>query len=224
VGLRNVISVRGSDVHSIALIANETNLWPNAYVSPLGTLTNPTQVVINAKAVDWDGTVAKVEFYLDDQLLGSDATSLYSITWSAPVIGIYSVRARVTDDLGASKFSAPQLLTITANLDPTADAHVKQATPTSNFGSAALLEVQNASGNSRVTYLKFDPSNVPVVTSAKLRFYAVLSGNGTVPTTLYSVPDTTWTESAVTWNNRPALDASLAGATVTKTPPGSSWT
>ena len=49
---------------------------------------------------------------------------------------------------------------------------------------------------------------------AKLRLFAGLSASGSVTATVYGVPVTTWSETALTWNNKPARGAVVALATV----------
>jgi parallel beta-helix repeat protein len=103
-------------------------------------------------------------------------------------------------------------------LNPTADSHVRDgSSANTNFGTAAVLEVRTASGQNRDAYLKFDLTGMSGITDVKLRINAALSGNGSVATSAYSVPTTTWTETGITWNNRPALGSQLSTATVSGT-------
>ncbi|HSC38842.1 MAG TPA: polysaccharide lyase family 8 super-sandwich domain-containing protein, partial [Chitinophagaceae bacterium] len=94
-----------------------------------------------------------------------------------------------------------------------ADAYVRDGATysSSNFGTATGLVVKNdpAAGYSRETYLKFNLNTVkPHVVKATLRLYG--SGNTTANTMLwklYAVNDDTWTETGITWNNKPAAGA-----------------
>jgi hypothetical protein len=141
-GLANVIGVAGGNFHSIALISNSANLWPNIFItSPTNnaTFTGPTNVVIAATATDWDGSVTNVEFFADGFLIGSDTTSPYSMTWSNVMLGSYTLTARATDNQGATKVSAPVVIRITANANNLADAYVFDGQAASNFGTATNL-------------------------------------------------------------------------------------
>src|SRR5262249_44887604 len=157
-----------------------------------------------------DGTIAQVEFFGGGSSLGIDTTSPYSLTWSGVGPGVYTLTARATDDRGATVASAPVTVTVTSTLAPPADAYVRGGSshPTRHFGSATTLTVQQSSsaGNQRWTYVKFDVSSVPSLTSAKLRLFGALSSptSATVQTAVYPVTDTTWSESGITWNNKPA--------------------
>ena len=96
----------------------------------------------------------------------------------------------------------------TIKLNPTADAHVRDgASASTNFGSATTIEVQSSStsGENRDAYFKFDLTNVGDISNAKLRINAALSAAGSVATSVYPVSNTSWTEAAINWNNRPAL-------------------
>ena len=82
-----------------------------------------------------------------------------------------------------------------------------------NFGSDILIKVKNVDGSGdydRKTYLKFDMKDVNV--KGKLRQAFVNVGvNFThakgLKMSLFNVPDTTWSESSMTWNNAPVADA-----------------
>lgn len=106
----------------------------------------------------------------------------------------------------------------TVTLTPTADAYVQGGTyAATNYGSNTILAAQaSATANSNYdSYLKFDTaSSSGTVTSAKLRLYTALSALGTVSTSAYAVADTAWGETTITWNNKPALGASLGSLTV----------
>lgn len=119
--------------------------------------------------------------------------------------------------LGAS----PLVLAATATLSPTADAYVQNGGNTSkNYGTATDLRIQTSgtTASNYDSYLKFDTTSVAGgITSAQLRIYAKLSASGTVSTTAYAVVSTTWGETTITWNNKPALGIALGSVTVNST-------
>jgi hypothetical protein len=101
-------------------------------------------------------------------------------------------------------------------LVPIADAYVRDGQPAMNFGSETTLQVKNqpGSGNTRRAFLKFDLSGVAFAPGlpgvVKLRLF----GNHTMGSTkdaAFAVPDNSWTESGITWNNKPALGAKQDG-------------
>ena len=119
-----------------------TNQPPTTSVtSPLSgaTFTAPATITITADASDADGTIASVGFYAGPMLIGSDATSPYSITWSNVGTGSYSLTAVATDDGGAATTSGAASITVNppANQPPS----VTLTSPVSgfNFGAPATI-------------------------------------------------------------------------------------
>ncbi|AXY73420.1 T9SS C-terminal target domain-containing protein [Paraflavitalea soli] len=110
-------------------------------------------------------------------------------------------------------------------LAPLHDAYVRNGTSADithgSTDAAILISKLNsnpAAGNDRQTYLRFDASGATgTITSAILRVYGKLDDNRNtnVPVNAHAVSNTTWTESAITWNNKPATGASQGSATVT---------
>lgn len=87
---------------------------------------------------------------------------------------------------------------------PTADATVDEKRPSTNFGAAATLLVDDdhGSGLDYWSYLRFDiGSNPGSVTGARLRLF-VTDPSAKRPTVARAA--NTWTESSVVWSNRPA--------------------
>ncbi|MDB5255751.1 MAG: C-terminal target protein [Chitinophagaceae bacterium] len=64
------------------------------------TYTAPASINITANAADADGSVAKVEFYKDGALIGTDNSSPYAFSWTNVAAGTYSITAKATDNLG----------------------------------------------------------------------------------------------------------------------------
>lgn len=77
------------------------------------TVVPGAPLTLSASAADADGAVARVEFLVDDAVVGTDATSPYSITWSAPAPGTFVLAARAIDDRGATQRSGT--VTVTAD-------------------------------------------------------------------------------------------------------------
>jgi hypothetical protein len=113
------------------------------------------------------------------------------------------------------------------SLRAVADTYVRDGTyAASNFGTATALEIKknSSSGYTRETWLRFDLSSVASASSAKLRLYGKLSEamTGGVTVTVSSSTNTTWSETALTWNTRPAVGTTtLASAVVSGT--SSKW-
>ena len=81
------------------------NIAPTvSIISPANNavFTSPANIVINANAMDSDGTISKVEFFNGNTLLNTNANSGYSYTWSNVAKGTYSIRVVATDSKGAT--------------------------------------------------------------------------------------------------------------------------
>jgi glucose/arabinose dehydrogenase/plastocyanin len=93
---------------------------PPANVAPLVSITSPANgvslaspanVAVQASASDKDGTVAKVEFYVDENSVGSVTASPYAKTVTL-YPGTYVLTAAATDNAGATTTSDPVIVIV----------------------------------------------------------------------------------------------------------------
>ncbi len=113
----------------------------------------------------------------------------------------------------AAVFAAPAALAATLTFTPVADAYVQNTSPSTNFGTASQIIVDNSPV--RRTFLRFTVGGLTEpVANAKLRIHVDDIGNGGSPNggTLRSITNTTWSETGVTWNNQPAIDGPTRGS------------
>jgi glucose/arabinose dehydrogenase len=75
------------------------------------TLSSSASLTIRASAVDTDGTVTNVQFFDGLISLGNDTTSPYSVT-ATLAIGLHTLTAVASDNLGAKATSAPVHVTM----------------------------------------------------------------------------------------------------------------
>ncbi|HBC31776.1 MAG TPA: hypothetical protein DC024_11115, partial [Clostridiales bacterium] len=83
------------------------------------SFTWPTDITIQADAIDQDGTISKVEFYAGNTYIGAATQSqnnTYSIQWNNVPLGIHTLVAKATDNNDAVTSSAP--VTVTVSLPP----------------------------------------------------------------------------------------------------------
>ncbi len=94
----------------------------------------------------------------------------------------------------------------TFTLPPAADAYVENGSKTnSNFGTNVLLIVKPSSSSlARETYLRFDLAP-GFLLDATLRLVPI-TVNTPLQHVLAFVPDNSWTETGITWNNKPTSD------------------
>ena len=107
---------------------------------------------------------------------------------------------------------------------PVGDAQVQSSSPTSSYGGATTFRLRGASPTYN-GYLKFDVAGVTgTVQSAKLRLFvtdrSVDGGHLYEVSNNFLGTSTPWTESALTWNNAPAIagtELQSVGATTLNT-------
>jgi hypothetical protein len=190
-----------------------TQILCNGSPCNTGAYSGPVSVVFTAD--DGTGSGVAATYYTTD---GSDPTTngtLYTGTFtvsSTKTVTYYSV-----DNAGNPEPARSQPITIssgggsggTTTLTPIADTYVNSASPTTNNGTKPNIYV-DADGISQ-SYLKFDLSAVSgTVTSVTLNIYAASSQS--TGYRVFNVGDTTWGETTLTWNNKPAFDATSSGA------------
>ena len=90
------------------------------------------------------------------------------------------------------------------------DAYVISGSPTTTYNNTTLTTWLTSTAT-YTTYLKFDLSSIPsneTITSAALNLYKY-SGQGSSGTIAYYVDSDSWSETSLTWNNRPGIGASI---------------
>ncbi len=130
--------------------------------------------------------------------------------------GTFSVSLRVASGAGEDTFTRNGYVVIGApppsvTYTPVADAKVSQGSANSNLGLDTTLRVKNESGSSFQSFLRFDLSSLAgTIQTARLRLFCTDSSNQ--GGSAYLVANNSWTETGITWNNKPALPASALNA------------
>jgi hypothetical protein len=98
--------------------------------------------------------------------------------------------------------AAPASAAATVTVAAAADAHVNEAAPGTNYGTAGTLEVDGDPGIAMESYLRFTVTGLSgAVQRATLRLYAV---NGSTNGPAVYATSNSWSETAITWSTRPA--------------------
>jgi hypothetical protein len=230
-----VLVARAVDDNGDSVTSAPVSVTLNA--APLVALTSPADgdqfapgstIVLSATGADVDGALAQVEFFRGATSLGVDTTSPYAASWTSATPGVYTLTARATDDRGAGTTSSPITVRVTAALAPTADAEVRGSNTNTNYGPATTMSVRQSSSstNQRWSYLKLDLSTVPSVSRARLRVFGNVSATtaAVVEMAVYAVSNTSWTETGIKWNNKPASGATpLASVTIVSSSTAGRW-
>ena len=125
-----------SDAQGIAMfpavLIDDLILNSNAAISPLSVsltspannsvYTAPVNITVSAAAGNANGSIDHVEFYAGPNLIGSDFTAPYSITWSNVLSGSYTLKSRVVDTSGMAQWSGP--VSVTVNPGAAGDASI----------------------------------------------------------------------------------------------------
>ena len=114
-----------------------------------------TSVTLNATASDKalggaNGTVQSVQFFSGNASLGIDTTAPYSLTWTPPSPGTYSLTAVATDTEGASATSSVATLTVLTGDGTPAIASFAPATAAP--GASVVLTGTNLGGATSVKF------------------------------------------------------------------------
>lgn len=108
-------------------------------------------------------------------------------------------------------FRACDYIACTYTFNPSADSFVDGSTKSSratNYGASDLLKV--GLGGKKFSFVKFDLSSLKGnVGLAKLKVYVSQGNKGAF--VIRNVPDTSWTESGITWSNQPNNDKTIVG-------------
>lgn len=130
---------------------------------------------------------------------------------------VVSALNSVGESANSSEVAATPQEVSSVQLFPIADALVRGGNnASSNFGTTGTIAVNDtaADNDKRESYLKFDLSGVSgTVTNATLALYPYeLTPGGTVRA--FAVTSDSWTETGITYNNRPAMGSELASEVV----------
>ncbi len=184
---------------------------PTAPTNLSAGAASSTQVNLSWGAATDNVGVTGYEVYRNNSLLTTKTGTSHSDTTVSPGTE-YSYQVRAIDAAGnRSGFSNTAIVTPTAGdtvkVSAEADARVQESTPATNYGSS-YLRADGAGDPDVDSYLRFNVSGVSgSVQSAKLRVYAY-GGTANGPAVYTTAAG--WSESGITWSNRPAT---TSGAT-----------
>lgn len=172
---------------------------------------NDTTIVAPKTVTSWAGYVLQLNATAQDDASGQP---WLPTGWSDGGAAAHNVVTPSTATTYSASYGAAM------RLGAAADAFVRGGSYASTtFGTRQILELGQSStaSNVREVYLRFDLRSVATIGVAKLRLNGGITDTRSVnvPVTVQGVPDTTWTETGLNWNNRPPSGtAVLATATL----------
>jgi chitodextrinase len=176
------------------------------------TATSSTQVDLSWGASTDNVSVTGYEVLRNGTLLVTKTGTTHT---DAPVSPgtTYTYQVRALDAAGnRSAFGNSMALTTpnitTLKLAPDADARVSQSSPTSNYGATNYIRTDGGTDPPVESYVTFTVSGLAgAVQTAKLRIYAY---SGTVDGPAIYATGSSWSETAINWNNKPAATSAAA--------------
>lgn len=192
---------------------------PNPYVTMVSpdksTFYKPgDSIVLVAEAKDYVGTVERVDFYLDEDSIGSDFDSAYTFTVRDLDTGVYRFTAVAFDNDG-NTFTSPvhTIRVLDADvLSPIDDSFSRSDRADIAQGAIDIAELNlrwTAGGASRRhSFLKFQ---IPQISSGKtisqawLKLFGYNYASSTPITLEFLLAGNDWDEESLTWNNQPSF-------------------
>ena len=155
-------------------------------------------------------------------------TSGTSYTDAARPVGTWYYKVVAVDAAGNASAGSTQDSAVvsggavqTVALSPTEDTYAVQATTTTNYGTTASMASRGGS-SSYAAYLKFALPTAPAGTTLVGATFSVKTTTdtfaGSVDSHLVSLAPSTWTDTTLTWSNRPAIGSSIGSFAPTTLP------
>ena len=194
----------GSEVYGVTGTWTETGITWNTRPSRGST---PLATSGGVSAGSW------VEYDVTSLVTGNGSVSFALVAPSDDGVSFSSREGATLPELviTAAAASLPNPRSFVAE----ADARVESGSATTNYGTSNILKVDSSPAIE--SYLRFTVTGVSgSVQSAKLRLYVGSNGTNNGPA-VYTA-DTSWAETALTWNTRPTLGGTIVanvGATGT---------
>jgi len=137
----------------------------------------PAAIPIEARAHATRGrTIVKVDFFAEDQPIGQATAAPYETVWTQVPEGQYRLRARATDDLGATGWSASVLVRVNENREP----RVRLVSPQrgQQFGASSTIEfkAQARDRDHNLAHVEFYANGVLLGTDSAPRFHFSWTG------------------------------------------------
>ncbi|MGB2717932.1 MAG: Ig-like domain-containing protein [Vicinamibacterales bacterium] len=166
------------------------------------TYSAPGAVTFSASASGSNGSITKVGFYANGDIVATDTTSPYSVTWGPVPAGTYNLYAVATDDKGATGTSATVTVTVGSSTNsPPTSAITSPANGATFIAPATITIAASASdSNGSITRVDF------------LRGSTLISSDTSAPysVTWNNVAAGTYSLTAVAYDNGGASTASAA--------------
>jgi hypothetical protein len=142
----NLGATTTSAATTITVVANQSPTVSISSPARNSIFQTTDNIAITAKATDSDGSISKVDFLDGNVLLGTATSSPYSISVAGLTAGTHTLKAKATDNSGASTMSRGVSITVNGNSAPT----VALTSPANNstFGTGAAITITASASDS----------------------------------------------------------------------------
>ncbi len=184
-----------------------------------GTNVAPaTTINLTASAADPDGSIARVEYYVNGDKVGQATSAPYAVSIAPILVGSYSVVAVAVDNVGGMTASAPVAFTVSATLTTSvlqrgltgyagvSDTYLDRYLPTTVRGALDALLLDPVNYNSLLRFAIYQSEGGPVPNGAVIQSATLALYKGYYDDTLQlNALLKPWVEGEATWTNaRPA--------------------
>jgi chitodextrinase len=151
-----------STISEVVNILVSDNLAPTVSVKVSPTAMTGEMISINADAIDSDGTIASVEFFVDNVSIGKDNSIPFSINWNA-TLGTHTIKAVATDNKGLTGTSKDSTIVVKNNEAPTVTVSNPANAITGDFVTINAT-AQDADGS--ISSVEFFVNNISIGSDA----------------------------------------------------------
>ncbi len=181
-------------------------------------------MVLSATASDRDGSVVKVEFLMEGEVIGTavnNSGDQYTLNWTPLTPGAYSIQAQAMDNQGAISLSDSKAALvgtkITAKtLTAIQDVSIMEGEQ-NRTGNWSETEVNGSPTSPKVALVEFDLSdisNAKFIESAIFKPYVSYLKNEPGTFSIYEAGADSWNQTSATWVNTPDKGAFLDTITI----------
>ena len=147
---------------STVAITVANNQAPTVSVSAPSSATAGASVTFTATAADVDGTVAQVEFFVNNTSVGVDNSSPYSMAYTPSIGAGQLVKAVATDNLGLTGVSTNATMNVVGNNPPTVSITAPLSSAAYIAPAVVTINATAADNDGTVSQVEFFVNNVSV--------------------------------------------------------------
>jgi hypothetical protein len=179
------LTAKATDAHSATASSASVAITVGNNQPPVVALTAPSNgqnflagqpIALSATASDPDGTVTKVEFLADGAVVGTVTSGPYTMLWNNAAAGAHALRARATDNLGATATSAVINIAVASHGAPTITLTLPRSGQLFSVGAPIAMAATAAAGNGAIARVEFYADDVLVATAIATPYSSTWSG------------------------------------------------